>query len=799
MFLLLCWTWCGVGAASHLSLRGAARAKAKTEKRADERKTVRTSSLTSGVWHKVNAPARLQTRTGEETHPEIKLLSYNYSENGKDGATKFTYTYDEYGYPKEVSASDGSVVKYSYVWKTPGKVWSEKTETFMSGADVVSTSRITREFHSNGSVAKQTDSYGNIEEYDENGYMTKFLDHDGYGRIFVYFPLADEWYDASLDPSNVTEFVVAETSLEQIRKQKINEKWYVMSRSIRYYDTSGEYAGEFNEQYELDGENVVLLYAQGNRTSVTRNDKEVVYVDEIYNQESAKWIPLSKTVYSLNYYDSPWTYSPGAEYCSDSYIYDASVSEWTVSGSETYTWINEKIVKCVAKETYGEYVEYYLAGEAEYEGDRGLTGISYDPNTGDYAYSGYEPGNDKVGIYYICKADGTVIRKFREEHNVWTEWNGTAWVKCTGTIEIAEDTDDSYKIMFDSEGRVTRTDNYENGENCWYELYEYNADGGVLVISFEKNGNGIFYKRYEDYERLNADGSTAEEWYKYFDGNGLATYGHRSVYYPNKISARYQLADQEWGEPEWFKDTDITEAADGTRTEISYTVESKDKFTPTEKRVNRDDDKGHLEEYWIWDEVSDAWVGRYKRVENLQVLDFECIEAEDPKVIKDEYFHCKYPYGEPESRAWSASYQYEWDGDAKDWKLVYSSGCVFDKIDATTLEVNELDSNQKHLVKVDSNRRMIAFDASSWEYDADGRVVKQVESHDNDPVIRTYEYTYGVVTVIGSGIENIENAGVKTVKAVYDLNGVAVSAEEPAAGIYIVKYTDGTTRKLIVK
>ncbi len=48
-----------------------------------------------------------------------------------------------------------------------------------------------------------------------------------------------------------------------------------------------------------------------------------------------------------------------------------------------------------------------------------------------------------------------------------------------------------------------------------------------------------------------------------------------------------------------------------------------------------------------------------------------------------------------------------------------------------------------------------------------------------------------------SGIDSIESDGDKTIEAVYNIQGIEV--KNPTSGLYIVRYSDGSTRKVIIK
>jgi hypothetical protein len=75
------------------------------------------------------------------------------------------------------------------------------------------------------------------------------------------------------------------------------------------------------------------------------------------------------------------------------------------------------------------------------------------------------------------------------------------------------------------------------------------------------------------------------------------------------------------------------------------------------------------------------------------------------------------------------------------------------------------------------------------ETDADGYEIKMNDLEDE----MTSVITWGEISGISSAISSSD----KSVKAYYNMNGMLT--ERPAKGLNIVKYTDGTTRKVVIK
>lgn len=801
-----------VAASGHLSLRDAGRVKAKSERKANGlQKNVAISNYKPIPY--VMAPERFETRAEAETHQEQRLLSYRTS-TWEDGVFRheeiYHCLYDEYGFPSQRVRNDGFVTNYKYTWKVPGKIWSERTIQEERDGHEVSKQTISREFYANGSVSKQTDSYGNTFEYNEDGYLVKRCDSYGYWNAYHYFPLANRWYESIFNAWQRREVVISDNSVEMTDMQLVGDKWYPGSRNVEYFSEDGIQIGGFQEHYNIEGDNVNVVYSYGTKRYQVKGDGEIAYIEENWDSDKREWYPSNKRVWSLNYNDSPWIYTPGGVHYEKTYSYDIDTSSWVLDWSDTYTWITPKVLKC---EYYGDgetSESYYMAGLEDEEGGNGLTGISYDVTTGDFAYS-VSPAGEDVEYYYICKADGSVLHKFRQEYDKWQEWNGTEWVKCSGTIKVAQDSDDQFVITFDSEGRMTRFDSYEDGEMDYYELYSYAADGGVFFTTYERNEAGNYLKHTEEYYLRNAAGELVEEWDKYYDEDGTLNSGYRRVFKTPKHYQNFDLQDGVWVAMDWYREPDYIEGPDGLTTNIYYTVDEQGNATPTYKDVYKNaynesnESYENYNEHWEWDTDLNDWRG-VNRSESRMVPypDFECIMPDDPVALGDEYFVSKNPMSSSNAtnRRISMYRQQEWDAYTKSWRTVYGQGYDFETPDAFTFVATPYMPEQmmSYVAKVDQDRRIVSLNERSWEYDAEGRLAKYSVVTNNEPnVTVTTEYIWGDVPVLGSGVADIVGDDARTVVAVYGLNGVEVKADTLPAGIYVVKYSDGTTRKIIMK
>lgn len=811
-----------VFADSHLSLRVAKTARTQKERNVSGSLKAIPKTPVKPL-RAVPAPERIVMSAEAAVHNETKLVKYELemNNNGSVDHDVVTFTYDEYGFPRVISGVNFQTT-FTYEWKEPGKVWSKRTVENKNSTGTT-TSVKSREFHSNGMISKETDEQsGRVLEFDENGYLTKSINSEGFGETYLYFAPADRWYQGYIDPDRIEEYIVDGNGVVFCRKEKIEGEWRTIQRRGEYYDKNGIQCGNMEEYYTQDGTSFVLGGCSGYRGSITETSTERTELNETYIMPGV-WIPSSKCVYSINYYDVWKEYSPSETRYYKNYEYNADNKEWELRSEYTYSWVNEKIVK--EEEFYYEDDErstsYYLVTEPDDEYDDGLLGISYDTKTGDYAYSESDPDNYEVEYYYICRADGTVLKKFREENYLWQEWNGTAWVKCTGTIKVAEDSYDSYEITFDTEGRVTRMDEYEDGKIYCYEIYTYGPGNAVTVVRYDPASNGGFYKYYEEYVNRDADGKLIEEWYKSYSEQGEAQGGFRREYFSDNRTKQYNLNEGEWQFSSWYKEPDMTVAEDGTQTIINYELDENGNITSRSKNIEWNGDNGSYKlEYYTWDDVVNDWVGQNKW-ENITspLLDFVCIWPENPENVEKEFVFQAPASGQ--NGYWTdIRREWQWNADTKSWDLSYEDGkeCSYEGNVLTVKELSSYGANTLQAITVNEDRKVIknnirrtiyeeiTTNDNTWKYDNDGRVAGLTRSREIQQAgnivgmtSEIYRYFYAEIPVVGSGIEEVATEAGKEVKAVYRLDGVKVEADALTPGIYVVTYSDGSVRKITIK
>lgn len=812
----------GTAAASgHLSLREAGHPKARQECRAAV-KNAKTGNARYKKLVAVTAPEKYGVRSEGETHQETRLVSCRRTDPTSTNNYTTFYTYDEYGFPKQVEERTGSAMvstshwyDYEYKWVDPGKVWGEKKVYH----DKELTQHLVRWFYSPGAVRRQFDEISGEELlFDRNGYMTSRKDADGNGTTWTYFAPLNEWYQGYCEGMRKVEYYVSGSTVQMTRWFKYNDTWYIESADIRYFSPEGESLGYYSENYNFNGEENVLVNAYGDRHSAISDNEKITTVYETFDQEAKRWAFFNKFETSLNWSKTPWRYSPGEVYFERCYNFDTATGEWILARSDEYEWVNDRIAKCTYTEDGNPEISYYLAGEPDYEGDNGLENIAYDVTTGNYAYCDWvEENGHEIGYYYSCKADGTVIDKFRElENDSWEHWNGSAWVKCTGTIKIADESDEYMMLAFDNEGRLVREEEYEYDSGlsqfvlAYRSEYTYDSNGGVLEVEYEMDGADM-YKCYESYELRNAAGETLEEWNKSYTGTGDVTYGSRRVYNDARAYQNFNWSNGGWESAGWQKDSDYTTYPDGSNMQISYTVDENGVVSKDSKEYNKDNEEERISERYVWDATLNDWVGENKYVWKHDVYPgFEYVEARDPEELLDEYFVPKDVNDSPGEGQFSAEYHYIWDAAGKTWKQEGGYGYDFNVKDPQTLEISRIgEPEQKITMKVDGSRRVTdvtgnsyewEFSEKHWEYDSEGRVAGMTYAYAYAPEsICAYEYTYGEVTVAGSGVEDLPAAEGLAIEAVYGLDGMEVAKEGLPAGVYVVRYSDGTVRKIMVK
>lgn len=784
------------------------------------------SGVIKGLTPMNGTPVR---RTAEaEQSNTVKRLVKTESFSSEGFASTTEYTYNEYGYLDQENSGDNSGFSYAYEWLVPGKSWTKMTVNSSEG-NVVRT--YTRTYHSNGMVKTDRLDYADdadnwlVQTYDEEGYLIKVQDAY-HTESFVKSPLTGQWYHAQTYPDYKEEYSVIQHGLaityRRYRRVEDTDAMYLEEQNTQFYNEDGESVGHLQCHYSFDGTEVNKDWGDGYRIDVNRENGEIVTIEYQFDYDKFTLTPRSKRVESENVKTTPWSYAPDAIYYTREYDWDADAREWIQAYYRNFSWVNDHIIKYETKyRDEDPYTGYMTTVEPEDSDDDGLEYVWYDPATGMYAYSQWE---DDYETYYIYNGDGSLQSKYRESRDLWSKWDGTAWVKCTGTITVYEDDDDWMILNFDDQGRLTRMDEYEDGEPEEYTLYYYYADGSVLETGYELvDDSDSYYKASEEYTSYFADGTEREWWEKYYDYDGNIDYAYRTISKSENLRQYFGWDYQNggWISNGWYRSSDYEELPDGTITTIDYDVDDDGNETPTYKSVHREDAACQLYESYYWDAATSSWVGQGKNVSCNGEYEFPNIMPSWISPYVD--FFEETPKYLPEgnnSIHYNNNRAYYWDASAGEWMLGYSDGIEVE-IEGNKLTVKELEfadgkegARSISETTVDADRRIVhrkvtqtygpdhsmEFD-TSYECDADGHLVQSVDkmqqtylgSTTNDEMKTKYHYA----NVSVAGIEGIVADNDKTVVAVYNTNGIAVDKDNIAAGVFIVKYSDGTVGKIV--
>lgn len=792
------------------------------------------------------APAQFVTRA-EETHPEKRMLSNEssslYSDFVNVDATLYyyTYSYDEYGFLKEVKCEQEPSygASYTYTWLIPGKAWSERATKNNQGEIQTVTYR---EYYPNGNVSKQYVTNGSSKdditqyyEFNDEGYVIKSTIY-GTTTTYVYFAPTKQWFESREDQyyAEIYEVVDNGLTLRCTRKEMFNDSLVTRSLNERYYTADGECVGDLSIGYDFNGEAFVPSYGYGYRTSYKNENNEITEIRENYQLDSDKWIPEYKRVESANSLIKPWRYVAGATYYTRDYNWDNENNTWKETYYRTYSWVNDRIIKYDSKYWDEDpYSGYMVVVEPEYDDDEGLEYVYYDPKTGNYAYSDWDDDDD-CEYYFIYKLDGTLLKKYREKDEVWNEWNGSAWVACSGTITVYEDEEDWMKLTFDDKGRLVKAEEYEYDELDEYAVYTYPSDLETFVTEYESDSDkpGEFYKNSEMYTLRNSDGTEKEYWEKEYEKDGSVYYAYKRVYKSPKLYESFNWSNGEWVSNGWSRESDYETLADGTEIIIDYSVDEAGIATPRSKYVNFHSENSYWSESYDWDATTSSWVGVSKD-ENYYLrysFTYKFPGSTNPLDMYD-YFVPKNRYADQddeEREKYTSWYRrYSWDAATNAW-IVIDCGGQIAEVTGNKLVIKNLsfnyDTNKEYygytIEYVVNDKKFVVSQNSEgtngngysekytadFNYDADGdvtkihnsSVVKNGEEISNQSEY-TNKFTYGNISVLGAGINETVTDGSKTVVAVYNLNGVAVTTDNLPAGIYIVKYSDGSTTKVIMK
>lgn len=208
----------------------------------------------------VNAPAKM-TVAPLELVDKSMLTSYkmttSYTDSDEKTVEEGTFTYDEYGFPKTKTYSNGNVNTYEYEWVVPGSIWSSRTIT-----SPYETTTTTRTFHPNGMVASErTDN--SLKRYDENGYLIEqsvSYDTNSNTYKFHYFAPNGLWYMSEILDNYKREYSIDGNSVTLTVMQMMSDgKWYYEDVITEYYDNDGNQTGSFIKRYICEEERKTFL------------------------------------------------------------------------------------------------------------------------------------------------------------------------------------------------------------------------------------------------------------------------------------------------------------------------------------------------------------------------------------------------------------------------------------------------------------------------------------------------------------------------------------------------------------
>ncbi len=500
-----------------------------------------------------------------------------------------------------------------------------------------------------------------------------------------------------------------------------------------------------------------------------------------------------------------------------------------VAEKSVYTWVKPRIVKEVYTDEDGEEISYRLANEDGSETD----GIYYNESTGSYCTNTWDDDND-IEYYTFYNAQDEVTEAFRcvEQENgpdVWEKKSGSSWTKCTGSVTVWSGSDDKYVLTFDAEGRLTRYDSYEWDVLEDYYIYTYKADGKSYTREYyEESEPGKFEKRGESGRNYLANGSE-EYWYiDYYEGY---ISGSKEITDARGLTQNFNYVDGDWVFSNWSKEPTETLLADGKTEIIYYRVDENGNVTNDRKEIRKDEytetSYSNYNEVYVWDENASAWVGESKYIsyrnekeessENfiwnaadgkwvMEMMskmyvvafpDFEYVAPVDPLDFGDEYFVSKNPFDsfvQDDQRVWV---YYRWNEEVGDVVLESGQGYDYKVVAPDVLEVCDYNNNAaKNNLKVDAQRRIVSYGQNSWSYDDNGML--KAKTLVNPMCTSKYEYNYSDVPV-WNGIEDAVAGSDATVVEVYNLSGVRVEGKDLPAGVYIVRMSDGSSRKIAVK
>lgn len=730
-----------------------------------------------------------------------------------------TFEYDEYGFPKKVTSLSGSYSIYEYTWQVPGKIWaSKKVCTYgEDGSLWYIAADITRTFYPDGAVRTSTSKAYNgdnisdyrIFEYDNAGNLIKETENRDNGEIYIrsytYFPLLDLWLVSNETPyEKLIVTLDGDNGYTAERWYLENNIWKLNSMKGFWYDNNGQQTGGMDLWF---GDNGASGY--GNKCFVEESAdgiSETYYIldeDKLeQSQPEIVWLPSSKSIYSPNYYD-PWIYADGQVRTKELYEYEDN--QWVITFKKTITWFNEKIVK----EVYEDY-EYPEDSGTSYcmvlEDGRLEEDFYYDEATGNYALFSYDEGYE---YYTYFDAAGNAISKFRkknysnDEVPSYEQWVNSAWSKCTGTVTLYESGNDSYVIVFDGQGRVVRTEEYENGVFDGRTEYTYTDNGFIEKYYDALENSDQLYLQSEDIYTMEGDIKTST-YYKYGQ-DGSVEYAYKVAYDTKRlVTYSYEYNNGEWMETSVRVEPLREILADGTEIYIERDFDNEGNVVNVRKIVSVEKPDYRLAEHYEWNAERGDWDGVWKNEQaKIDKKPFVVIEPINPEDFEDEYFFPVSDEAVHDNMDW-CSIEWYWDSTNYTWVChKYAPEYSYPDDYTQIVKYKSIEMESTETIRVDSGRRKLELAFSEtrdnetavtqqhlWAYDENGRVVSDIE-YRADGDTWSYYYTYGPIEVI-SGIDDVISGSAAKV-TVYNLQGICVLRDAaPGAignlprGLYII-------------
>lgn len=788
----------------------------------------------------VQAPERYSSVGEQSASATIKLLKCTNKmfEQGYSAEYTYEYSYDEYGYrAKRACPKLNLLDTYTYQWYVPGEKWSRR-ETQPSYPQSKQVDE--RTFHANGSVDSWVRTIGDEpifkKNYDENGYLVKEDDCNGYVSEYVYFPLTREWLKSSITPSDKTIYTIDGDSYVKEYYYGLSDgdsdPVYELSHKIqRWFNENGEERGELSIYYD-GGE---ITNASGNRNETVVDGDKVYERYCIYEMEISDWRVMQETVKSLNF-DQPWVYDKDAVYSNISYEYNYDSQKLEKTYETTYVWIKPGFMKCHYKdyEDSEEYDDYLMIDE---NGEK--SHIYYDPSTGDYAvYEEVETDGDIEELYTYYDANGNVTLKIKVVDNVWQQWNGSSWTSCKGEVTVHDGTERTV-AEFNSAGQLVKLTEYdEDGVSIdGVSEYKYFANGYEVAYWYYIPETTTLYKETVIKREVNGDIETEVEYT--YDYNGNLNYARKEDYdTKQKLHTGYSYNEysNEWTVSGYWVEPLEEILPNGMTQLIERRVDDEGKIFNFQKSITKHTDEGRYEEYYEWDNSANKWIGTSRRETYLVAIpEFKVITPADPTIGDADYFIPNVDEevdGYVPDNTYSCYRDWTWDYSSDSWKVWSMNDESFTVNGNTMVHKSDVSyggddsaSSVETIVRDEAyrilSRETVSVDNSGkhsskieYSYDADGRLIKHTASDSNGNIYE-YDYEYGEIYVAGienvaaqvSGYEIDGNLLIVTGSSdviVYNLQGMKVAhvasgdSIELVPGVYVLN-VNGKSVKILVK